>query len=75
MAFRRFFALPNDGWKWRFDIPAFDVRFVALDLNHITDQKNTWQTCHPFHKDSEQFDWYRAVMAKTDRKFVTDERL
>ena len=34
-AFRRFFELPGDEWKWHFDVPDFDVRFIALDLNHI----------------------------------------
>ena len=29
-AFRKFFALPGDGWKWHFDVPDFRVRFVAL---------------------------------------------
>lgn len=42
-AFRRFFELPNDEWKWHFDIPDFDLRFVALDLNHISDMGTTWQ--------------------------------
>ena len=41
-AFRTFFALPGDGWKWHFDVPAFGVRFVALDLNHIQDRGTTW---------------------------------
>jgi hypothetical protein len=50
-AFRRFFELPGDEWKWHFDIPDFDVRFVALDLNHISDFGTTWQACHSFKKD------------------------
>ncbi len=69
-AFRRFFALPDDGWKWHFDVPEFDVRFIALDLNHIQDQGTTWRTCHPFQKGSEQFEWYRSLMAGKDRGFV-----
>ena len=47
-AFRKFFPLPDDGWKWRFDIPDFSVRFIALDLHHIQDMGTTWQTGHPF---------------------------
>ena len=58
-AFRTFFPLPGDGWKWHFDLPDFRVRFVALDLNHISDRGTTWQTCHDFGPDSEQFRWYR----------------
>lgn len=69
-AFRRFFELPNDEWKWHFDIPGFDVRFAALDLNHISDFGTTWQACHSFKKDSEQFRWYDKLMADQSRKFV-----
>jgi hypothetical protein len=61
-AFRRFFELPGDEWKWRFDVPAFGVRLVALDLNHISDQGTTWQTCHAFDEGSEQFRWYKDLM-------------
>ena len=62
-AFRKYFPLPDDGWKWRFDLPDFGLRLVALDLNHISDMGTTWQTCHPFDKDSEQFQWYEKLMA------------
>ncbi len=31
-AFRRFFALPDEQWKWHFDIPEFHVRLIALDF-------------------------------------------
>lgn len=69
-AFRRFFELPDDEWKWHFDVPGFDVRFAALDLNHISDFGTTWQASHSFKKDSEQFDWYKGLMADRSRKFV-----
>jgi hypothetical protein len=69
-AFRSFFPLPGDGWKWSFDIPAFGLRFIALDFNHISDQGTTWQTCHPLGKESEQFRWYETLSAKRDRKLV-----
>jgi hypothetical protein len=62
-AFRKFFALPGDGWKWYFDVPEFDVRFVALDLNHISDMGTTWQTCQPLDKDSAQYRWYDRLMS------------
>ncbi len=69
-AFRRFFELPGDEWKWRFDVPGFQVRFAALDLHHISDLGSTWQSCHPFGKDSEQFRWYDQLMSDKARKFV-----
>ena len=46
-AFRTFFELPDDEWKWHFDVPGFDVRFIALDLNHTSDMGTTWQACGP----------------------------
>lgn len=69
-AFRRFFALPGDEWKWQFDIPRFGIRFVALDLNHLSDFGTTWQSCHPSGRESEQFAWYRKVVADADQPFV-----
>lgn len=61
-AFRKFFELPGDEWKWHFDAREFGVRFVALDLNHISDMGTTWQTCHPFARDSAQYQWYEELM-------------
>lgn len=69
-AYREFFALPGDEWKWHFEVPEFDLRFIALDLNHIQDFGTTWQTCHPWGRDSEQFRWYRDLMAQTNAGFV-----
>jgi len=69
-AFRRFFELPDDEWKWHLDVPEFDVRFIALDLNHISDMGTTWQACHPFAAGSEQFEWYDRLTQRTDRRFV-----
>ncbi|WP_166823388.1 metallophosphoesterase [Thalassoroseus pseudoceratinae] len=63
-AFRRFFELPGDEWKWHFDLPEFDLRLVALDFNHTSDFGTTWQTCHAFDEESEQFRWYQALMQK-----------
>ncbi len=68
--YRTFFALPGDEWKWTFDIPGFDVRFFALDLEHIQDFGTTWQTCHAFGEDSEQFRWYKDTLAGTKAGFV-----
>lgn len=69
-AFCKFFDLPGDKWKWHFDLPDFKVRFVALDLNHIQDRGTTWQTCHDYSKDSEQFKWYEKLMSKRPPGFV-----
>lgn len=69
-AYREFFALPGEEWRWHFDIPAFDVRFVALDLNHISDFGTTWQTCHAWDESSDQFQWYKKLMAETATGFV-----
>ncbi len=69
-AFRKFFELPGDEWKWHFDVPEFGVRFVALDLNHISDMGTTWQACHRLDKESDQFQWYRKLMAGSKPPFV-----
>lgn len=69
-AFRKFFALPGDEWKWTFDIPAFGARFVAVDLNHVQDLGTTWQTCHDFRAESAQLEWYRRTMADSPHPFV-----
>lgn len=69
-AYREFFALPGDEWKWHFDIPGFDVRFIATDIQHISDLGNTWRTCHAIDADSEQFRWFQQVMEETKAGFV-----
>ncbi len=69
-AYLRFYPLPDDGWKWRFEVPAFGLRFIALDLEHTSDFGTTWQTGHDFHAGSAQFEWYRELVARRDRNFV-----
>ena len=69
-AFRRFFELPDEEWKWRFDVPDFQVRFIALDFHHISDHGTTWQSCHDFDEESEQFQWYRKLMEERPPGFV-----
>lgn len=69
-AFRRFFALPGDEWKWRFELPGFGVRLIALDLNHARDVGTTWQSCHPFEKGSAQFEWYDELTTGADQPFT-----
>ncbi len=61
-AYREFFALPGEEWRWHFSVPAYDLELIALDLNHIQDFGTTWQTCHPWQEDSEPFQWYVAKM-------------
>ncbi len=68
--FRKFFELPDDEWKWIFNISDFDVSFVALDLNHISDFGTTWQTCHDFHLGSEQMIWYQTIMKNNQMKHI-----
>ena len=70
-AFRQFFELPGEEWKWHFDVPQFDLRFVALDFNHISDFGTTWQTCHAFDEKSEQFEWYSKLMMSPPAFVVT----
>ncbi|MEP6673398.1 MAG: metallophosphoesterase [Chthoniobacter sp.] len=69
-AFRAFFALPGDQWKWHFDVPEFGVRFIALDFSHLSDQGSTWQTCHSPKRAGPQFGWYRDLMAASQQPFV-----
>ncbi len=69
-AYREFFALPDEEWKWQFTFPHFSLRLVALDLNHLSDFGTTWQTCHAWQKDSEQFQWYSGVMGEAREDFV-----
>jgi len=70
-AFRRFFELPDKEWTWKFDIPEFDIRFVALDFNHISDLGTTWQTCHPLDQNSEQYRWYESITQNPPGHLVT----
>ncbi len=69
-AFCRFFNLPGDEWKWHFDLPDFGLRFVALDLNHISDLGTTWQACHSYKKESVQYQWYDKLMSGRLPPFV-----
>jgi hypothetical protein len=69
-AFRTFFALPGEQWKWYFDVPPFGVRFVALDFCHLSDQGTTWQTCHSPRRDGPQFGWYRDLAATSHQPFL-----
>jgi hypothetical protein len=68
--YREFFALPGDEWKWRFELPDFDVCFIAVDMSHIQDFGTTWRTCHPFDEPSAQFQWYKQLMGETKAGYV-----
>ncbi len=69
-AFRAFFALPEDEWKWHLDVPGVGLRLIALDLNHTSDFGTTWQTCHPFDAASEQYRWYGELVADPKPRFL-----
>jgi len=70
VAFRRFFELPGEEWRWEFSIPAFDVTFLALDLNHITDFGTTWQTGRGYSPASDQFRWYQSRMKELKKGHI-----
>lgn len=70
-AFRHFFELPDEEWKWKFDIPDFKIRFAGLDFNHISDIGTTWQTCHPLDRNSEQYRWYESITQDHPGHLVT----
>lgn len=69
IAFRKIFKLPGEGWKWSFNIPQFQVRFIALDLNHLRDYGTTWQSCHRFDENSEQMKWYQELVQQAPEGF------
>lgn len=68
--YRSFFPLPDEGWKWRFDLAGYGVRFLALDANHVSDAGTTWQTNQPVTRDSVQHRWYAAEVDRTDAPFL-----
>lgn len=69
-AFRSYFPLPEDGRRYYFDVPAFGTRLVALDLSHIRDVGTLRQSCQPFNRSSEQFQWYREVVKTRPDRFM-----
>ncbi|ASV74927.1 hypothetical protein THTE_2325 [Thermogutta terrifontis] len=69
-AFRRVFALPDAGWYWHFTLPQSGLCLVGLDLNHISDRGTTWQSCHDFGPDSEQFQWYKKIVTENTMPFL-----
>jgi hypothetical protein len=68
--FLNFFARPEDGWTWRFDLPELGVRLLALDLSHTSDHGTTWQSCHDFLPGSPQFAWFREQMEASPQPFL-----
>lgn len=69
-AFRSFFPLPDEGWKWRFDLPNYGAGFLALDANHVGDAGTTWQTNQAVTRDSVQHRWYAAEVARAEVPFL-----
>ena len=70
IAFRKFFALPGEEWIWNFEAAEFGVCFVALDLSHLSDFGTTWQSCQPFDRKSQQFGFYRQLLARKTSAFL-----
>lgn len=60
-AYLSFFPLPKPGWCWKFDLPDFRLRLIALDLNHTTDLGTFLQSSHSYKKGEEQYAWYDRV--------------
>ncbi|MCF6358125.1 MAG: metallophosphoesterase family protein, partial [Draconibacterium sp.] len=58
-AFTTFFELPDDEWKWSFEIPDYNIQFFGVDLNHIGDIGKTWQTYRRYDANSVQYKWYK----------------
>lgn len=69
-AFRLAFDLPEPEWWWRWVLPGHGVTFLALDLHHLRDMGTTWQTCHPWDEDSDQFRWYKSQLDRIQTPFV-----
>ncbi|MBU4459454.1 MAG: hypothetical protein KJ579_02710 [Verrucomicrobia bacterium] len=69
-AYRTIFPLPDDEWTWRFELPAFGVRLIGLDLNHTRDIGTRLQSCHDVDEGSEQLAWYRRVMEGPAPRFT-----
>ena len=51
--------------------PTSNSVLMALDFNHISDFGTTWQTCHAFGENSEQFKWYEKLTEKSPGFVVT----
>lgn len=69
-AFRKFVELPDKEWVWSFQLPDFDVSFLALDLNHTYDVGTTWQSCHDFTLNSSQYQWYKEQVERNDASIL-----
>jgi len=65
-AFTEFFELPDDEWKWSFEIPHFNIQFLTLDLNHIKDIGGNWQTCRTYDVNSKQYKWYKNKIESSE---------
>lgn len=61
-AYRELFSLPNDGWKWFFEMPEFGLRLIGLDLSHVQDTGTFLQSCNDYRADSCQLRWFRQMM-------------
>ncbi len=59
-ALRQFFDLPPKGWRWKLDSPTHGLSLVGLDLHHLSDFGNHWQSSHAFDAESEQLRWLQG---------------
>lgn len=69
-AYRRFFNLPGDEWKWFLNIHNLNVTFISLDTGHINDYGTKLEATHNFHIGSPELKWYHRVVDKNLGKFI-----
>ncbi len=69
-AYCQFFNLPQPEWHWNLHFKKFNTTFIALDLCHVRDFGTTWQACHPYDADSEQFKNFVTTLDKSVSELV-----
>lgn len=69
-AFRRFFPLPGERWRWTLAVPRFSLRIIGLDLNHVSDFGTSLETCHSWKKEDEQFAWYQNRVNNAEERIL-----
>ncbi len=65
-----FFTLPSPEWHWNLHLKKYNVTFVGFDLCHVRDFGTTWQACHPYDVDSEQFKNFVETLDKRESGLV-----
>ncbi len=69
-AYCEFFNLPDPEWHWHLHFKEYNTTFVGFDLCHVRDFGTTWQACHPYDADSEQFKNFVEILDKYDTGIV-----